>query len=608
MNIRLFAIALFLCFGFTANSRNDIRLLEAESFQNQGGWTLCNQYLETMGSTYLMAHGLGKPVSDAVSYVDLPSSGKWHIYVRTFNWTSPWTSEKGPGQFRIKVGGETLETTLGCTGNCWEWQYAGAVKAASGKTEVTLTDLTGFDGRCDAIVFSKKKLNDIDALRSSLTDTTVRDGGSFDFVVCGGGIAGICAAVSAARLGLKTALVHDRAVLGGNNSAEVRVHLGGVICCGPYPNLGNLIKEFGHSKGGNAKGAENYEDWKKTAIVEAESNLTVFYNSHIIDVEKSGSRISAIITQDTHSGERTRYEAPLFADCTGDGTVGFLAGAEYRVGRESFAETSEPSAVEKADTQVMGASVQWNTSTAGSDVTFPEFSYGLNFNDENCHPILKGDWTWETGMKRDQIAQAERIRDYGMLVVYSNWSWIKNHYKDKAKFSDKELNWVSAIAGKRESRRLLGDHILNENDIKSGIIYPDASVAATWSIDLHYPDPTNEKFFPEDPFISICNQEKIQIYPVPYRCFYSRNIDNLFMAGRDVSVTHVALGTVRVMRTTGMMGEVVGMAASICHKHSSLPRSVYTHWLDELKALMTEGCGRKDVPNNQKFNLGRRML
>ena len=222
MNIRLFAIALFLCFGVTANSRNDIRLLEAESFQDKGGWTLCNQYLETMGSPYLMAHGLGKPVSDAVSYVDLPSSGKWHIYVRTFNWTSPWTSEKGPGQFRIKVGGETLETTLGCTGNCWEWQYAGAVKAASGKTEVTLTDLTGFDGRCDAIVFSKKKLNDIDALRSSLTDTTVRDGGSFDFVVCGGGIAGICAAVSAARLGLKTALVHDRAVLGGNNSAEVQ--------------------------------------------------------------------------------------------------------------------------------------------------------------------------------------------------------------------------------------------------------------------------------------------------------------------------------------------------------------------------------------------------
>jgi len=589
----------------TVSGRENVRLLEAESFSNPGGWVLCNQYLDQMGSPYLMAHGIGAPVEDAQSTISIPESGNWHIYVRTYNWTAPWTAAEGPGKFRIKINGTFADTVLGCTGKCWEWQYAGVVKLRKGINEVALVDLCGFDGRCDAILFSKKRLNNPDEIRESLTDKEVKGTSKFDFVVCGGGIAGMCAAVSAARLGLKTALIHDRSILGGNNSAEIRVHLGGVICCGPYPKLGNMVKEFGHTQKGNAMSAENYEDWKKTEFVEAEPNLTVFYNNHIIGVDKMGDKIVSVVAQDTHTGVRTRYEAPLFADCTGDGTVGFLAGADFRMGRESISQTGEPSAVTQADRQVMGSSVQWNTAKTDNNPFFPEFNYGISFDDENCYPLCKGDWTWETGMKRDQIEEAERIRDYGLLVVYSNWSWLKNHYVHKEQFADRCLNWVAYIAGKRESRRLLGDYILNENDILEGTNYPDASVAATWSIDLHYPDPTNAKNFPDDPFVSICKQDHINIYAIPYRCFYSRNVDNLFMAGRNISVTHVGLGTVRVMRTTGMMGEVVGMAASICHNHSSLPRSVYTDWLNELTDLMKEGCGKKDLPDNQKFNTGR---
>ena len=196
-------------------------------------------------------------------------------------------------------------------------------------------------------------------------------------------------------------------------------------------------------------------------------------------------------------------------------------------------------------------------------------------------------------MLRDQIYEAERVRDHGLLVVYSNWSFLKNRSSVKEEYSDLALDWVAYIAGKRESRRLLGDHLLTQNDIINEVKYDDGSASASWSIDLHYPDPKNSAFFPGEEFKSICTQERIEIYPIPYRCFYSRNIPNLFMAGRNISVTHVALGTVRVMRTTAMMGEVVGMAAAVCDRNSCMPRDVYTDHLEQLKELMREGCGRK---------------
>ena len=167
-------------------------------------------------------------------------------------------------------------------------------------------------------------------------------------------------------------------------------------------------------------------------------------------------------------------------------------------------------------------------------------------------------------------------------------------------YAKKKLGWVAYLAGKRESRRLLGDYILKEDDIRKCVMHEDATAATTWSIDLHYPDPANSKYFKDREFKSIANQMNIYPYPIPYRCLYSRNIENLFMAGRNISVTHVALGTVRVMRTTGMMGEVVGMAASICKKHEATPRQVYWYHLDELKSLMKEGTGVKGLPNNQQ--------
>ena len=136
--------------------------------------------------------------------------------------------------------------------------------------------------------------------------------------------------------------------------------------------------------------------------------------------------------------------------------------------------------------------------------------------------------------------------------------------------------------------------------------YDDGTCATSWTIDLHYPDPANTAFFPGEEFKAVCTQQYVEIYPIPYRCFYSRNIPNLFMAGRNISVTHVALGTVRVMRTTAMMGEVVGLAAAVCHENACLPRDVYTSYLEQLKEKLRSGAGKQGLENNQKFNVGRK--
>ena len=595
--------------------RNEELFVEAESFSVKGGWQVDQQFMDVMGSPYLLAHGAGVPVEEASAQVRLPGKGEWHLFVRTFNWVSPWYDGEGPGKFKVEVDGDELPETLGAAGSKWMWQYAGSFETASRNISVALKDMTGFDGRCDALYFSRVKNpelpEDVAGMRE-LRSRLIRnfnvpsDKGQYDLVVAGGGVAGMCAAVAAARQGLKVALIHDRPVLGGNNSAEVRVHLGGSIECGPYPNLGNMIKEFGHTKKGNAKSAENYEDWKKMSFVENEENISLFLNTHVTDLEMKDGSIEALLARDVETGELMRFSAPVFSDCTGDASVGYLAGAEWRTGRESLAETGEPGAVEVADRQVLGASVQWNSKDMGKPSPFPVFEYGKVFTEASVQKVKGGEWTWETGMLRDQVLEAERVRDHGLLVVYSNWSYLKNHSSVKEEFADRALDWVAYVAGKRESRRLVGDVMLTQNDILNEVPYEDATCATSWSIDLHYPDPANTAFFPGEEFKAVCTQEYIEIYPIPYRCFYSKNIPNLFMAGRNISVTHVALGTVRVMRTTAMMGEVVGLAASVCHRHGCLPRDVYrTHFAD-LQALMEQGAGKQGLPNNQMFNVGRK--
>ncbi|WP_436418107.1 FAD-dependent oxidoreductase [Petrimonas sulfuriphila] len=607
--ILLFSLS-FLCM---VSSHAQSIFIEAESFQNKGGWVVDQQFMDLMGSSYLMAHGLGTPVSDATTTVNFAKTGEYTVFVRTYNWTSPWTTKEGPGKFQLTVNGKVLNNKiLGTKSTAWEWQEVGKVKISSGTVTVGLRDLTGFNGRCDAVYFTMDNIlppNEPEVLTAFRKEKlglpeVVPKAGKFDLVVIGGGVAGTAAALTAARQGLKVALIQDRPVLGGNNSSEVRVHLGGRINLDPYPKLGDVVNEIAPLRGGNAQPGDYYEDEKKLEMVNAEKNISLFLNFRAFKVEKEGTTIRTVFAKHIETAEELSFSAPLFADCTGDGTIGYLAGADFAMGRESKAEFNEPTAPEEADKMTMGSSVQWYSKEGDKSSDFPEFNYGIDFNETNAQKVTMGEWTWETGMNFDQISDFERVRDYGMLVVYSNWSYLKNKSSFKEEYKNKYLDWVAYIAGKRESRRLIGDMVLTEQDITDFVIYPDASAPTSWTIDLHYPDPKNTKHFPGAEFKSIAVHKTIHPYPIPYRCFYSRNVDNLFMAGRNISVTHVALGTVRVMRTTGMMGEVVGMAASVAAKNKTTPRGVYQEHLDELQRLMTKGASKYNIENLQNYNLG----
>ena len=633
---KLFFISMGLLLIGCSTPEKDI-FVEAESMNDHGGWVIDQQSMVAMGSPYLMAHGLGVAVEDATTTINIEQGGRYKMWVRTRDWTRRWGREESPGRFEVIINGKAVKKAFGTENENWHWQDGGMVRLKSGANTIALHDLTGFNGRCDAIYFAADKTTTPpdggEALASFRVEkrsaVTPKDMGEYDLVVVGGGIAGCCAAVSAARLGCKVAVVHNRYVLGGNNSSEVRVGLSGLIMQKPYPNLGNLMDELGgvghwtnyeakkypemeRSKQilkvlkkhpekiqHNAGHKSNYEDEKKLNLLLAEKNITLILGTHVTRVEKNGSKIAAVIGQEITTGEECIVRGKLFADCTGDGDVGYLAGADYRMGRESKAETGEPRAPEKADSLVMGTSVQWYAEDCGKESTFPECPWALQFDEKTYRPITRGDWDWEAGLNQNQITEIEYIRDHALRAVYGNWDYAKNRSSKKEKFTQQELQWVAYIGGKRESRRLMGDIVLKEQDLLESKQYDDGTFTTTWDVDLHYPKIIEG--FEGEPFLSYCKTEKIKPYAVPYRCLYSRNVDNLFMAGRNISVTHVALGTVRVMRTGGMMGEVVGMAASICKENNVMPRGVYQHHLPKLKELMKQGVGQLGFPEADKL-------
>lgn len=558
-------------------------LIETESFQNPGGWVVDQQFMDQMGSPFLLAHGLGKPVDDAVTTVAFSSPGTYHVWVRTRDWVAPWNAPGAPGKFQVLIAGKPLAETFGTEGTDWHWQSGGTVQISDKQVKVALHDLTGFEGRCDAILFSlddKTPPNtdpELTTFRRKLLGLSEKpeEGGRFDVVVVGGGVAGTCAALSAARLGLSVALVQDRPVLGGNGSSEVRVWLQGARNLEPWPRIGDIVAELEEERTGNYVATKN-DDQRRTAIVQAEKNITTFLGWRVNRVETRSGRIVAVVAQDIVKGRRVRLSGNLFADCTGDGSVGVLAGADG----------------DMTVTGHMGNSNMWSVVDTGKPSPFPRCPWACDLSEKPFPAKLSelGVWFWESGFNRDSFAEAERVRDTNFRAMYGAWDSLKNVRKQ---YPNHRLDWAAYVAGKRESRRFFGDVILAKEDFVSGKPYPDGCVPTGWSMDLHLPNKQYEKGFENDPFISTAHfGEYKRPYWIPYRCLYSRNVPNLLMAGRDISITHEALGAVRVMRTCGMMGEVVGMAASLCKKYQATPRTVYEKHLDELKELMARGVGR----------------
>jgi hypothetical protein len=557
-------------------------LVEAESFETHGGWKLDTQFIDTMGSPYLLAHGLGTAVKDAVTTVTFPETGEYKVFVRTKNWVARWKASGTPGRFQLLVDGTPVKTDFGTTGANWHWQPGGTVTIAEEKTDLALHDLTGFCGRCDAILFTKGDAppNDDSILpkwRRDLLglDEKPTEESGYDLVVVGGGYAGMGAALSAARMGCKVALIQNRPVLGGNGSSEVRVWAMGLIRRGKYPRIGEIIEEFcDHAK--KSPGTyEEFGDALKEQVVRAEPNIDLFLNHHACKVETEDNRITAVHAFDTRSSEHKRFSGKLFSDCTGHGTIGFLAKADS----------------DMTDKGRMGMSNMWAWAEGEKPASYPKTPWALDL-DMKDFPYPRdhhGQWFWESGFDKDAIGDAEGIRDWNLRAVFGAFNAMKN-CDGAARHKTAFLTWVAYIGGPRESRRLMGDVVLTQDDIVARKEFPDGCVPSTWSIDLHYPKKQYAEKFADNPFISIAVHDRridrLYGYPVPYRCFYSRNIENLFMAGRNISVTHRALGTTRVMKTCGMMGEVVGKAASICTLQTCTPRDVYERYLDDLKKLL----------------------
>ncbi len=558
-------------------------LVEAESFEQPGGWKLDTQFIDNMGSPYLLAHGLGNPVKDATKVVTFPEVGKYQVYVRTKDWVARWDAKGQPGRFQLLIDGVATDVTFGTKGADWFWHDGGEVEIGNLKTELALHDLTGFDGRCDAIFFTKLKQNPpnesgiLSAWRRDQLGLAAEPEATepYDLVVVGGGYSGMGSALSAARMGCKVALIQNRSVLGGNGSSEVRVWAKGNIRRGVYPRIGEIIDEIADNATKSPGTYEEFEDSKKEKIVRAEKNLDLFLNHHAYQVDTEGGKITAVYAFDTRTSERRKFSGKLFSDCTGHGTIGFLADADWDM-------------TEKGR---MGMSNMWAWAEGAQGVAFPQTPWALEL-DMKDFPYPRdhhGQWFWESGFDKQAVSDAEGIRDWNLRAVYGAFNAMKNR-DGAADHKTAFLTWIAYIGGPRESRRLMGDVILDQNDIVSKRMFTDGCVPSTWSIDLHYPKEQYAEKFAGNPFISVAvHDRRIDRkfgYPVPYRCFYSRNVDNLFMAGRNISVTHQALGTTRVMKTCGMMGEVVGRAASICIQKECDPRDVYEKYWSEMDTLM----------------------
>ena len=590
------------CLASTAASAQTV-FIEAEALASHGGWKLDTSFTNIVGSPYLLAHGLGKPVADAQGTVKIPAAGEYRVWVRTKDWVGHWNAPGTPGRFQLVINSQAMATEFGTKGADWHWQDGGKVTLAAGEAKIALHDLTGFDGRCDAIILTKDNgvppnaAPALAAYRNSFNNPTGPEAmGEFDLVVVGGGYGGLGAALSAARHSLKVAFIQDRFVLGGNGSSEVGVWAMGGTTRGKYPHLGEIIEEIGDRSPDSPGRVESFGDELKEKVVRNEKNITLFLGHFATGVVMKGNRIAAVKAIDVKTGRERTFQAKFVADTTGHGWVGAYAGADFVIEKDKRMGMSNMWFYQDAPTAVSWPATPWALPLELGD--FPPLEKSKSLLDNK--PFMKAEWFWESGFDKDPINELEYIRDWNLRALYGAFSALKNG-PEKAKYALADLKWASHVGGARESRLLTGDIILTKEDIVSRKDFADGCVPTTWDIDLHYAREQYAKKFPTNPFISraafgyvdangkhITAVDRRNGYPLPYRLFYSKNIGNLFMAGRHISVTHEALGTVRVMRTIGMMGEVVGKAAYLAVRENTDPRGVYQEHLPELIQLMEQ--------------------
>jgi len=416
---------------------------------------------------------------------------------------------------------------------------------------------------------------------------------STDITVIGGGLAGVCAAVAAARLGRTVALVQNRPVLGGNSSSEVRVWVCGATAHGTHRyarETGVMGEMFVENQFTNPEGNPYFWDLTVLQKVRAEKNIQLFLNTDVHEVDADGPEEERFIRSVTGwmmgSERRIRFESQVFLDCTGDGLVGFLAGAKYRLGREARSEYNEEWAPEEADDITLGSTLLFYTKDTGKPVKYiaPDFAKDITQTSIPLRRVIRsGDngcayWWIEWGGELDTVHDNERIRDELWSVIYGIWDYIKNSGKFDAETMT--LEWVGSVPGKREYRRFVGDYVLNQNDILEQKEFPDRVAFGGWSIDLHPP----QGVYAEESGSKHMHMNGV--YHIPFRSLYSVNVKNMLMAGRNISASHVAFGTTRVMATCAVIGEAAGTGAALCVQKSATPRQIANEHIRELQQIM----------------------
>ncbi|MFH1268422.1 MAG: FAD-dependent oxidoreductase [Planctomycetota bacterium] len=612
--------------------------LETERFDERGGWTVDAQFIDQMGSPYLMAVGLGEPVEDAVTTVTLPRGGRYRLWART----NDWTPEHHPGRFGILLAGRPVDHAFGQNGKTgWQWEDGG-VHELSGKVEVRLDDLTGYYGRCDVLVFSDDPRWTPPADLETLAAVRERHGGvsreveamgPYDVVVVGGGLAGSTAAVAAARNGARTALIQNRPLLGGNASTEILVPPVGVTP-GVYrahypldPRETGLVEEYRTAGDQRVREGKLYSE-RLLRFVRLEPNLDLYLNTHATGVEmEPGSvqrtqgiqRIAAVLAMDVHSGRRMRFPGKIIIDSTGDAVIGVAAGAQYRHGKESRSEHNEPWAPEVASRHTMGNGLKYFPERTDSPQPFeaPPWIYKFPACDDftpGRHPPLPTStaigyqWKFELGGLRDTYADGEEIRDDLLRLIHGLWDHTKNHcpqYREKA--AAYKLAWVGHVMGKRENRRLIGDYVLTQNDIGEQTLFADRVAFGAWIVDDHHP----AGFFHQGSFGTHYDDPEHAYqgvpYSIPFRCLYSRNVENLMMAGRNISVSHLALANTRVMLTCAVIGHAAGTGAAACIQKNTTPRGIMENHISELQQqLSKEGAHLIELRADDPRDLARR--
>ncbi len=587
--------------------------LDATEFQ-RGGWQLETQFVRSMGCSYLIASGVpGVPVEDATATFSVSEDGLYRFFVYTKNWKVP----EAPGRFSLVVDGvENGHVCEAMPAGGWYFEIAADLPLKKGKHTVALHDVTGWLSRCGAVIitnddgfYPSRELPRMKAQRAAVKGLTGQKPKrrKFDFVVVGAGPGGVPAAVSAARQGLKVALLCGRPGVGGNASHEGLVGLDGASSNHRYwheTGINNEIKIY-HESG---------LSWQQAMekMIAGEKNLTVFYNELCIDATVKDSHIQSVLSVNTLTLEETVFTAPFFADCTGDGWLGYYAGAAYTQGREGKVRYGEELATELPDGMTMSGCISQTAfghpmrsfraeeDTVERPFILPDWAIHLPKGEEGLHRKADGfsgsDWWMENSQDFDDTFDDELVRDELIRLAVGYFGWLKETYPEASKYY---LTALPLYNAKRENRRLLGDYILTMADYDRKEPMEDAVTYAGWCLDLHHPKGIYSG--EEGPFFA--NAIK-PIIDIPYRCLYSRNIDNLFMAGRNISVSHVMLGTCRVEATIATEGQIIGAAAAYCLENNLTPRGIYQKKMQDFRQLLLkEDITIRGLVNTDKKDL-----